>query len=58
MIPKDITEEELQEAINRLDRGLSRTIKIYGYWFKMVGNDVVEIFNEDENIIYTVHLRK
>jgi len=55
---KKPTKPQIKEAVEYLKRWDKKTVLKFGYWFKLINNNQVEIFNEKENEFIVVDLRK
>ena len=49
MLPKDLTAEQVQEALNFMERWDKNICQKFGYFFKKISDNEVEIFTEAEN---------
>ncbi len=49
MLPKDLTAEQVKEAMKHMERWDKNICEMHGYFFKKISDNEVEIFTEAEN---------
>lgn len=54
---KKPTKPQIKEAVEYLKRWDKKTVLKFGYWFKLINNNQVEIFNEKENEFIVVGIK-
>lgn len=51
------TKTQIKEAVEYLKRWNKKTVFKFGYWFKLINNNQVEIFNEKQNEFIVVGIK-
>lgn len=56
--PTKITNDQINEAVRHLKHWDKRSVFKFGYWFKLINDDQVEIINETQTTVWLYDLHE
>ena len=54
---ENLTKEQIKEVIEYLKKWDKRSTFKFGYWFKLIDDTKIEVFNKEETIFKVINLK-